>query len=64
MPESKSKEDILTYIEDDVSTEVIGNYIDMNKIYKSYEDSLELTVPNPLGRQEKVGDYTVLMTTP
>ena len=64
MPESKSKEDILTYIEDDVSTEVIGNYIDMNKIYKDFEDSLESTIPQPLGRQEKVGDYTVLMSAP
>jgi len=63
LPEGKTKEDILYYIEDEVSTEVIGNYIDMDKIYKSYEDSLELTVADPIA-QVKEGEYTLLLTSP
>tara|TARA_R110000824_G_scaffold4945_17_gene23216 strand:+ start:29 stop:6784 length:6756 start_codon:yes stop_codon:yes gene_type:complete len=63
LPDSKSQKDILEFIEDDVSMDTIGNYINMEKIYKSYEDSLELTVPDPIA-QVKEGEYTLLLTSP
>ena len=63
LPDSKSQKDILEFIEDEVSMDTIGNYINMEKIYKSYEDSLELTVPDPIA-QVKEGEYTLLLTNP
>ena len=64
LPDSKSREDIMDFIQDETSMEIILRYIDRESIYNHYIGNPEETIPSPMGRMEEVGGYSVLFVDP